>query len=143
MDPIVVGTDGSAGAEAAVRKVIELLGGGGEGTTVHLVCAYPGRSALERIGMTARTDPVDLRGVAYDVVARDERTFEEAGFTVEKHVREGDPAQVIIDVAAAQGAGLIVVGASGNTGLQRFMLGGVAGKLAHHAPHTLMIVRDD
>ena len=140
MKPIVVGTDGSADAEAAVQKVIELAGG--RGATVHLVCAYPGRSALERIGMTARQEPVDLRGVAFDVVARDERRFEEAGFTVEKHVREGDPAQVLIDVATENDADLIVVGARGNTGLQRFMLGGVAGKLSHHSPQSLLIVRD-
>src|SRR6187551_2949148 len=98
MNAIVVGTDGSPGAEAAVQKVIELLHGG-DGATVHLVCAYPGASALERIGMTARQDPTDLRGVAFDVLARDERRFVEAGFTVEKHAREGDPAHVIIDVA--------------------------------------------
>jgi nucleotide-binding universal stress UspA family protein len=139
MNPIVVGTDGSAGAEAAANKIIELAGG--KGATVHLVCAYPGRSALERIGMTAKTEATDLRGVAFDVVARDERRFEEAGFTVETHVREGDAAQVLIDVASAQGADLIVVGARGNTGLQRFMLGGVAGKLSHHAPGSLLIVR--
>src|SRR5215217_3458177 len=67
MDAIVVGTDGSPGAQAAVRKVIELLEG--KGATVNLVCAYPARSALERIGMTARTESVDLRGVAADVLA--------------------------------------------------------------------------
>jgi nucleotide-binding universal stress UspA family protein len=139
MNPIVVGTDGSAGAEAAVHKIIELAGG--KGATVHLVCAYPGRSALERIGMTAKTEPVDLRGVAFDVVSRDQRRFEEAGFTVEQHVLEGDPAQILIDVASEKGADLIVVGARGNTGLQRFMLGGVAGKLSHHAPESLLIVR--
>jgi nucleotide-binding universal stress UspA family protein len=141
MNAIVVGTDGSPGAEAAVRKVIELARG--TGATVHLVCAYPGPSALERIGMTSRRDPVDLRGVAADVLARDERRFVEAGFAVEKHVREGDPADTIINVAAETGADLVVVGARGNTGLRRFMLGSVSGKLAHHAPRSLLIVRED
>jgi nucleotide-binding universal stress UspA family protein len=140
MDAIVVGTDGSPGAEAAVRRVIELVPG--EGVTVHLVCAYPGRSALERIGMTARQDPTDLRGVAADVLARDERRFIEAGFAVQKHAREGDPAHVIIDVADEQSADLIVVGARGHSGLRRVMLGSVTGKLAHHAPKSLLIVQD-
>ena len=141
MNAIVVGTDGSPGAEAAVEKAIELTRG--SGVAVHLVCAYPGRSALERIGMTARQEPADLRGVAADVLARDERRFVEAGFAVEKHVREGDPAHVIIDVAGEQGADLIVVGARGSTGLRRFMLGSVASKLAHHAPSSVLIVRQD
>jgi len=141
MNAIVVGTDGSPGAEAAVQKVIEIAGG--SQATIHLVCAYPGKSALERVGMTARSEPVDLRGVAADLLARDERKLEEAGFAVEKYAREGDPAQTIIDVAGDVGADLIVIGAHGNTGLRRFMLGGVAGKLAHHASTSLLIVRDD
>jgi nucleotide-binding universal stress UspA family protein len=142
MDPIVVGTDGSPGAEAAIRKAIELAGG--SGATVHLVAAYPGRSTLERLGMTARTDTVDMRGVAMDVLARDERRFEEAGFTVEKHAREGDPAHVIADVADEQNAGMVVVGARGNAGGgTRFTLGNVAGKLAHHVSRSLLIVRED
>jgi nucleotide-binding universal stress UspA family protein len=141
MSAIVVGTDGSRGAEAAVEKVIELVGG--RGVTVHVVCAYPGRSTLERIGMAGRQDPIDMRGVAADVLARAEGRFREAGFAVEKHAREGDPAHTIIDVADEQNADLIVVGARGTTGLRRFMLGSVAGKLSHHAPSSLLIVRDD
>jgi nucleotide-binding universal stress UspA family protein len=141
MDAIVVGTDGSPGAEAAIQKAIELTSG--SGATVHLVCAFPGPSALERIGMTARQEPADLRGVAYDVLARDERRFREAGFEVEKHAREGDPAQTIIDVATEQSADLIVVGARGNTGMRRFLLGSVSSKLSHHSPSSLLIVRDD
>ena len=141
MNAIVVGTDGSPGAEAAVRKVLELAQG--SGATVHLVCAFPAPSALERIGMTARQETTDLRGVAYDVLARDERRFTEAGFEIEKHAREGDPANAIIDVATDQKADLIAVGARGTTGLRRFMLGSVSSKLSHHAPTSLLIVRED
>jgi nucleotide-binding universal stress UspA family protein len=138
MNAIVIGTDGSPGAEAAIQKVIELLRG--TGATVHLVCAYPGRSALERIGMTAKSDPVNLRGVASDVVAREEHRFDDVGLKVEKHVREGDPAHTILDVAEEQHADLIVVGAGGTPGHRRLMLGGVAGKLAHNAQTSLLIV---
>jgi nucleotide-binding universal stress UspA family protein len=141
MDVIVVGTDGSPGAEAAIQEAIGLLRG--RDVTVHIVCAYPGRSALERIGMTGRHDTVDMRGVAGDVAARAERRFVDAGFTVEKQVREGDPADTILDVADEEKADLIVVGARGSTGARRFTLGGVAGKLSHHAPTSLLIVRSD
>src|SRR5215210_7492677 len=111
MNAIVVGTDGSHGAEAAVQKVIELTEG--SGAPVHLVCAYPGRSALERIGLTAKQDPVDMRGVAADLLARAERRLTEAGFTVEKYAREGEPAHTIISVAEESGAELIAIGAHG------------------------------
>jgi nucleotide-binding universal stress UspA family protein len=141
MNAIVVGTDGSPGAEAAVQKVIELARG--SDATIHLVCAFPGRSTLERLGLSAKIEPVSMRGVASDVVARDERRFEEAGFTVENHVREGDPANTLIEIADEQGADLIVVGARGNSGLRRFALGAVASKLSHHSPKSLLIVRED
>jgi nucleotide-binding universal stress UspA family protein len=141
MSVIVVGTDGSSGAEAAVRKTIEWLQGRDD--TVNLVCSYPGPSALERIGMTARQEAVNMRGVAADVLARAELRFSEAGFTVEKHAREGDPADTILHVADEQDADLIVVGARGHTGLRRFMLGSVSSKLSHHSTRSLLIVRED
>src|SRR4051812_15297235 len=140
MDAIVVGTDGSPGAEAAVQKVIELASG--KGPTVHVVCAYPGKSALERLGMTSKQDPVDMRGVAADLLARAERRLTEAGFTVEKYAREGDPARTIIEVAEESGAALIAVGAHGTAGDKQFHIGSIATKLSHHAPTSLLIVRE-
>jgi nucleotide-binding universal stress UspA family protein len=141
MNAIVVGTDGSPDAEAAIRKVIELTKG--SGATIHLVCAYPAQHMLARLGLTGSTESVDLRGVAADIVARDEHRFTEAGFAVEKHTREGDPANTLLDVAREQNADLIVIGAHGTTGLRRFNLGGVAAKLSHHAETSLLIVRED
>src|SRR5918997_5222404 len=135
MDPIVVGTDGSPGAEAAVRKVVELMEG--KRASVVVVCAYPGRSTLERIGMTARTESVDLRGVAADVLARAERRFEEAGFDVDVSAREGDPVDTLLEIADDVNAGMIVVGSRGNTESRRFHMGSVPAKLAHHARRTL------
>src|ERR1700754_2611758 len=127
MKAIVVGTDGSPGAEAAIQKVIELAKG--TDATVYLVCAYPGRSPLERVGLAAKTDPVDLRGVAHDVVSRDEHRFDGTGLTVEKEVHEGDPAHTLLDVADDHDADLIVIGAGGGTGHRRVMMGSVASRL--------------
>jgi nucleotide-binding universal stress UspA family protein len=141
MNAIVVGTDGSPGAEAAIQKVIELTKG--SGATIHLVCAYPAQHMLARLGLTGSSESVDLRGVAADVVARDEHRFTDAGFTVEKHTREGDPAHTLLDVAKEQDAELIVVGAHGTTGARRFSTGGVAAKLSHHIDTSLLIVRAD
>ena len=141
MNAIVVGTDGSPNAEAAVQKVIDLASGDGA-PTVHMVCAYPGQSALERLGMTAKSNPIDMRGVAADLLARAERRLTEAGFTVEKYAREGDPAHTLIEVAEEVGAELIVVGAHGNEGDRRFHIGSIAVKLSHNAPTSLLIVRE-
>jgi nucleotide-binding universal stress UspA family protein len=63
------------------------------------------------------------------------------GVELETYAREGDPAEVIIQVANEQQADLIVVGSRGLTGIQRFLLGSVSSKVSHHAPCSVMIVR--
>ena len=57
------------------------------------------------------------------------------------HVREGQPAEVIIDVANQEQADLIVVGSRGLTGIQRYLMGSVSSKVSEHAPCSVMVVR--
>jgi nucleotide-binding universal stress UspA family protein len=138
---IVIGTDGSPSAEAAVRRGAEVARG--SGARVHLVTAYPDiPSYREPIRSSAKTEAIDLHEVAEAVLARAARELEAEGVEVETDAREGDPADVIIQVAEELGAELIVVGSRGLTGLERFLLGSVSSKLAHHAPTSLMVVRD-
>jgi nucleotide-binding universal stress UspA family protein len=142
MRTVVVGTDGSPNAEAAVRRAIEVTKG--SGAVIHLVIAYPDVPTFgETISSSAKRDPINLREVAESVAARAEREVESEGIEVVTHAREGDPAKVILDVAEEQNADLIVVGARGLTGFRRFLLGSVSSKLSHHAKCDLMIVRED
>lgn len=113
MESIVVGTDGSPSAEAAVRRAVEVARG--SGALVHLVTAYPDvPSYRERIASTAKRDPIDLREVAESVLARAAGELGSRGVEVETHAREGEPASVIMEVAQEQNADLIVVGAGGS-----------------------------
>ena len=138
---IVVGTDGSVTAEAAVRWALELAAGGQ--ASVHLVTAYRDFSSdRERLRGTARSQPVELREAAEAVLARAGRPFDDASIEASTHARAGNAADVIIEVAEEQDADLIVVGARGLNGLERFLLGSVSSKLAHHAPCSVMIVRE-
>jgi nucleotide-binding universal stress UspA family protein len=139
---IVIGTDGSPSAAAAVRGGAEVARG--SGARVHLVTAYPDiPSYRETIRSSAKAEAIDLQEVAEAVLARAVGVLEAEGVEVETHAREGDPADVIIRVAEEVGAELIVVGSRGLTGLERFLLGSVSSKLSQHAPTSLMVVRDD
>jgi nucleotide-binding universal stress UspA family protein len=142
MQSIVVGTDGSPSAKAAVRRAGEAARA--SASPVHLVTAYPDiASYRERLGSSAKRDPIELREVADGVLARAADELRSEGLEVQTHAREGDPAKVILDVAQEQNADLIVVGARGLNAFERFLLGSVSSKLSHHAPCTLMIVRED
>jgi nucleotide-binding universal stress UspA family protein len=76
---------------------------------------------------------VILEGVA--AAARD------AGVEVTTHAREGDPADVILELAEKTKADLILVGNKGMTGARRFLLGSVPNKISHHAPCSVYIAR--
>jgi nucleotide-binding universal stress UspA family protein len=142
MNAIVVGTDGSKNAEAAIRRATEIAKG--TGATVHLVTAYSGTgSYTEPITASAKGDPISLLGVAESVLARAEREVEAQGVAVETEARGGDPAQVILEVAESLNADLVIVGARGLNAFQRFLLGSVSAKLSQHVPCDLMIVRDE
>lgn len=64
-----------------------------------------------------------------------------AGFKVSTRVGEGEVRSGILDVASEWGAGLIVLGSHGRTGLPRMLLGSVAEAVARHAPCSTLIVR--
>jgi nucleotide-binding universal stress UspA family protein len=138
---IVVGTDGSESAARAVREAIDIAVR--DGARLHVVTAYPDPAMFrERIASGATRVDVDLRDVAEGVGARVAREAEERSVDVNTHAREGDPAEVILDVAKEQDADLIVVGSRGLSGVRRFLLGSVSAKVSEHAPCSVMIVRD-
>jgi nucleotide-binding universal stress UspA family protein len=141
METVVAGTDGSPNAEAAVRRAADIAKA--DGAVLHLVTAFPDAPTYsETIASSAKRDRIDLREVAEGVLSRTAEELRGEGLEVVTDAREGDPAQVILDVAREQDADLVVIGAHGLTGIRRFLLGSVASKLAHHADCSLMIVRE-
>ena len=145
IETIVVGTDGSQTAAVAVREAVELAQS--LDARLHVVSAYhplsgvrvggegadPGRAGAAA-GPTVEVDAV-LESAAGAAHA--------AGVQAECYARRGDPAEVILDVAAEQQAGLIVIGSKGMHGARRFMLGNVPDKVSHHAECSVLIVRSD
>jgi nucleotide-binding universal stress UspA family protein len=60
---------------------------------------------------------------------------------VHQLVKEGDPADVICQMAAAEGVDLIVVGSHGKGWARRALLGSVSQHVLAHAPCPVLVVR--
>ncbi len=142
---IVVGTDGSDTAKKAVQEAADLAAA--VGAEINIVSAYVPVSN-QRLREETRQAPDDVQ---WQVTPREdvdamlddaEEQIKKADVkSVNKHAREGDPADAILDVAEEQGADLIVVGNKGMSGAKRFLLGSVPNKVSHHAPCSVLIVR--
>ena len=141
---IVVGTDGSETATQAVKQAVELAKA--TGAKIELVSAYEPVSG-QRLREESTQVPEDMQWMVNpreDVDATLDSAEElaaEAGVTVEKFARQGDPADAILDVAEETKADLIIVGNKGMTGARRFLLGSVPNKVSHHAPCSVLIIR--
>jgi nucleotide-binding universal stress UspA family protein len=138
---IVVGTDGSDTATKAVAEARDLAKA--EGARVHVVTAFKAVLGVEPITSSSAQDRVDMHKAADNIAARAAEQLTAAGVEVDFEAREGDPADVLIEVATEDDADLIVVGNKGMTGIGRFLLGSVPNKVTHHAPCSVMVVRTD
>lgn len=117
---ILVGSDGSDRAARAVARAAEVAKALGAELTILGVGSGPKlEGALE-----AQAEEYAVDGVDVDV-----------------RVETGNPAQVLIDVAARDGYDLLVLGNKGMSGLERLRLGAVPNKVSHHLPCSLLVVR--
>jgi nucleotide-binding universal stress UspA family protein len=76
-------------------------------------------------------------GRVADLVARARRRK----IATEYMIWTGDPADSIVEAAAAEGADLIAIGSQGRSGLGRAILGSVSDHVVRHAPCPVMVVR--
>jgi nucleotide-binding universal stress UspA family protein len=140
---IVVGTDGSATAERAIAQAAALAGV--DGARLVIVTAYtPGDNATLDVDPDAV--PVDIRHVLTDRVQAEElgahgrKVAKEAGADkVVVQAIAGEPVDVLLEAAKAFDADLIVVGSRGLNSSAHFILGSVAGSVAHHAPCDVLV----
>lgn len=142
---IVVGTDGSATARAAVGEAHRLAKECS--AQVHVVTAYKMTGTLAAAGTWA-TGAATAHG-AWDESAQlaVAQQLEEAagpmrhdGLKVETYAIPGDAAAAIVQVAESTDADLVIVGSKGMQGARR-VLGSVPNSVAHNAPCSVLVFK--
>lgn len=131
---IVVGTDGSGTAAAAVKHAADLAGS--SGAELIVVSAYSRPKEGAPVFTSQDVPGAEAgRGLLADV----EKHY---GGTVKLRtvLREGSPADAIIDIAEEERADLVVIGNKGMSGARRALLGSVPNTVSHHAPCHVLIV---
>jgi nucleotide-binding universal stress UspA family protein len=151
---ILLATDGSEDAAHATEAAIELS----KETSSELHVVYVGEDAYSAVlvypqatdsGGIEQQDPVFLEELerqfeqmARRVLDAEVEKVRAAGGTVgQAHLRIGEAATEIVDLAEKLSAGLIVVGSRGLSGIRRALIGSVSDSVIRHAHCPVLVVR--
>ncbi|WP_207588456.1 universal stress protein [Halomontanus rarus] len=134
-DAVLVPTDGSPGAEAAVDHGIHMAAQ--NGATVHAVHVVD----VTDFGDIAEGDE-DLVAQGYEVVEPVVAKAEEAGLEVVETVLEGTPHERLLEYAGRKEIDAIAIGTHGKSGLSRVLLGSTAEEIVREAPVPVLTVRE-
>jgi nucleotide-binding universal stress UspA family protein len=137
---ILLGYDGSENAKRALGRAIALTNG--MATLLVLVAAM---TILPQYGTTALYYPTQY---ADEVLSQAKKTLEEAideakhqGVQATGAVKEGSPAEVILEAADKENVDLIVLGRRGMSRVERFLMGSVSSSVVGHSRCDVLVVK--
>ena len=137
---ILTPTDFSPSAERAVRTAEHLCRQEGARLDLLHVIQLPAPSYLGRLGLDRglRETWTDAAREELDGIVRGVPP----GIAVEAIVRVGKPWKEILDTARERDAGLVCLGNSGHSVVERWLLGSTAENVVRHSDVPVLIVRD-
>jgi nucleotide-binding universal stress UspA family protein len=132
-EDILLPTDGSQGAEAALEHAIEIATQWD--ATLHVLYVVDFR--------VARSGPLreSLRDEGREVLRDVEVAGTQAGLSVVTETAEGSPHDEILEYVAEHGIDLVVVGSHGRSGVDRLVMGSVAERVVRLSPVPVLTVR--
>ena len=157
---IMIATDGSDCSMLAANKGIELARlSGGTVYAVYVVSTaylfsmdgiYPSMSGDYSSSMGVNPNWESMYEVMYDALKKQGQQAvnyvkglgERKGINVESVLLEGHPADELIRYAEEEKMDIVIMGTLGKTGLDRLLLGSVAGNMVRHSKVPVMVVRE-
>jgi len=138
MKKILIAHDGSKSSEKALKKAFEIAEKFGSSVTV--ISVVPELYLTELMEM----DRIRILETLTDEAKKtmDRIKTKTAGFKpVRTIIKQGNPAEEVLDTAKKIKADLIVTGSHGRHGAQRFLLGSVSSKIIDHAECAVLVVK--
>lgn len=138
---ILVPTDGSEHAIRAEKEAMYIA----ENTGAELI----GMSIVENNfvnGLPLNDEVYELNNLLKENTQKNVNDFEKLvgdetnSVTVRSVIKEGTPAKAILETAEEEDVDLIVIGSSGKSGFDRFLMGSVADKVSKSAKCSVLVV---
>ena len=150
---ILLATDGSEGAQAAVDCLIRFPFPGDSDVTVLTVIdrdvfnndVFNNQevSALndEQREALKETEKI-VQEAAKELLEREAARLRNAGWSESSELRIGHPAEEIVRVAEQLDSDCVIVGSHGMSGIKRFLLGSVSSHVLQYAPCSVLIAKE-
>lgn len=140
MKAILVAVDGSEPSDRAVQYAVDLLAAG-LGAGLHLINVQPNLGGAissfvsrEQIDSYHREEGVKALASAVELAKK-------AGVTAKTHIGVGRQGEIVADFVDKLGAGMVVIGTRGHTGLAGVLLGSVAQDVIAHVKVPVTLVK--
>jgi nucleotide-binding universal stress UspA family protein len=121
-EKILIATDGSMHSEFASHEAIDIAKRCG--------------STMLVLSVAKKDENLQDAKECADMV---KKVAEKEGIKVEALIRKGVPHEVIVNTAAQEDVGLIVIGSHGRTGLTKLLMGSVTERVIGHARNAVLV----
>jgi nucleotide-binding universal stress UspA family protein len=139
LSTVAVGTDGSPTASEAVGMAVDIAQR--FGAKLILLSAFQDSGGASRRATNSSIEVewvVSSSARVREILARTEADLRRDGIDCTTRIDEGDPADVLVQLATECGADLLVIG---NKGMRRRVLGSVPNTVTHKARCSVLVVK--
>jgi nucleotide-binding universal stress UspA family protein len=133
-----VGTDGSETASTAVGQAAEIAKRFGAKLVLLSAFEDSRRPPVQRDSEVELEWATNSSARMREILERSEEQLRATGIECESRAEGGDPAEVLVRLAAETGADLLVIG---NKGMKRRVLGSVPNTITHKADCSVLVVK--
>lgn len=139
MKKILVAHDGSKSSDKALKKAVELA--------ISLNSSLTVLSVIPELYLTELSDAD--RNKVFEALSREtteamekiRKSLAGKSMDVKTLIRQGDPAEKILETAQKMKADLIITGSHGRHGTKKFLLGSVSSKIVDYSKCPVMVVK--
>ncbi len=140
-DKILLTTDGSEFSQQEVERAIKAISDDGEIIILSVALQLKATTPFQ---WKKNVDPINNKFFkeAQENVDNMAKKFT-PDVNIRKMVLRGIPSEKIIEVAEKEDVDLIIISASGKSGLHRFLIGGVAERVLKNSKKDVLLVHND
>ncbi|MBA4348973.1 MAG: universal stress protein [Thermodesulfovibrio sp.] len=139
MQKILVAHDGSKSSDKALKKAIELAANSTASITI--VSVIPELYLTELSDLERNRILAALSKETADAMEKIRKSLSGKSLEVKTVIRQGDPAEKILETAQKMKVDIIITGSHGRHGTKKFLMGSVSSKVVDYSKCPVLVVK--